>query len=211
MKKLVVLSMTAMLAASMMACSNDNSATDTKKEPAQQTESPKSPSKQTDPDWITPVGETISTEGGDFTFHTRNDQLEPVEAGTLTLDFDQVAGISGVLSPEFAEHVGQDKLEYIQVDIQVTNTSKDPINFDAYQATLITSTGEEITAPNPKLGEIPEGNFAGEEKKQASVFYVLEKSKAEDVEWVRLVMKAPTNESNEKIGEDLDIKVELKG
>lgn len=210
MKKFIVLSMTAMLAATMMACSDDNNATDTK-ESSKQTESQKSPSKQTDPDWITPVGETISTEGGDFTFHSRNDQVETVESGSVKMDFDQVAGISGVLSPEFAEHVGQDRLEYIQVDIQVINTSTDPINFDAYQATMITSTGEEIPAPNPKLGPPPEGNFAGEEKKQASVFYVLEKSKAEDVEWIRLVIKAPTNESNEKVGEDLDIKVELKG
>ncbi|WP_223703612.1 hypothetical protein [Sutcliffiella deserti] len=214
MKKLLTFSMTAILALMMTACTEDNnSAPDTtEKKPAEQNNTTDSgTSKQADPDWITPVGETISTEGGDFTFHSRNDQVEGQESGPLTIEFDQVAAISGVLAGDFAEYVGVDAIEYIQVDIQVENTSADPIDFPAYQATVITSTGEEITAPDPKLGVPPEGNFEGEETKQASVFYVLESSKAEEVEWVRIIMEAPRDGNGEKIGEDLDIRVELKG
>ncbi|WP_078382179.1 hypothetical protein [Sutcliffiella halmapala] len=215
MKKLVALSMTALLAAMMSACSDETNNATENKDPVEQNEKkedgPSGSTNQTDPDWITPVGETISTEGGDFTFHARNDKVEAVETGSLTVDFDQVATISGALSPEFAEYVGVDELEYIQLDIQVVNNSQESITFDAYQATVITNTGEEITMPNPKLGPPPEGNFEGEEKKQASIFYVLESSKAEEVEWVRIIMEAPRDKNDEKVGEDLDIKVELKG
>lgn len=45
--------------------------------------------------------------------------------------------------------------------------------------------------------------------KQGSIFFLLEKSKAEEVEWVQIIMKAPLDENNKEIGEELNIKVKL--
>lgn len=206
--------MTALLTIVLAACSeNDNNDATDNKEPIEQNDTNEvGDSSETDSEWHMAVGETVVIEGaGEFTIHARNDQIDEIVTDTVTVDFDKATLASGALIDGFAEHVGADAIEYIQLDIQVLNKTKGPINFDAYQPTVITSTGEEITVPNHKLGVPREANFNGEELKQGSIFYTLESSKAEDVEWIRIIMDAPRDENDEKVGEDVEITVEFKG
>jgi len=60
------------------------------------------------------------------------------------------------------------------------------------------------------LSDHIDGEYIGLVKKSGTSFYILENSKAEDVESVRLIYSAPTNSDYEDIGKEIDIEVELK-
>lgn len=164
---------------------------------------------------LIPIGETAETEGGSFTYHARNNRLKPIETDSFSIKVDKVSVMSGKLAGGFKEYLGQEEIEYIQFDLEVENKTSDSLNFEAYQASIVTSSGEEIVAPDSRLttksedtGELNE-KFTGGEKKQGAIFFLLEETKAEDVEWVQINMKAPLDENNEKVGEDVNIKVKL--
>ncbi|TYS67597.1 hypothetical protein FZC76_13550 [Sutcliffiella horikoshii] len=164
---------------------------------------------------LIPVGETAETEGGSFTYHARNNRLKPIETDSFNINVDKVSVMSGKLAGGFKEYMGQEEIEYIQFDLEVENKTSDSLNFEAYQASIVTNTGEEVAAPDSRLTTKSEDTaelnekFAGGEKKQGAIFFLLEETKAEDVEWVQINMKAPVDENNEKIGEDIQIKVKL--
>ncbi|QFT87799.1 Telomeric repeat-binding factor 2 [Bacillus sp. THAF10] len=208
MKKYLTLLCMALLVVVMTACTSDEKENTEDNKPNDHEFAEEIPESEAEESQV-PVGETAHTEGGSFTYHARNNRLKPIETATYTVDFDKVSAISGELAGGFKEYLGEDEIEYIQLDIEVTNKSDANINFDAYSAKIVTSTGETIETPNPMLSSQIEGKFAPEEMKQGSIFFLLEKSKAEEVEWVQIIMKAPLDENNKEIGEELNIKVKL--
>lgn len=54
-----------------------------------------------------------------------------------------------------------------------------------------------------------DGTYIGEVKKSGSQFFILENSKAEDIEWVRIIISSPMNEDFDRMGEGIDFKVEI--
>ncbi|PAE24052.1 hypothetical protein [Bacillus sp. 7894-2] len=158
--------------------------------------------------WETEVGETVENEGGTFTLHGRNDQVAPQTTGPMKLNITQVNKTSGVLKGEMKAMFDSEVANYVQVDMEVENTSEDTVNFYPDQATITTSTGEQVTSEFMMSDDVG-GEFIGPVKKQGSVFFFLKNSKAEDLEWVRLIVTAPSNADFETIGDDIDIKVEF--
>lgn len=164
----------------------------------------------TDNEWETQVGDTTENEAGSFTLHARNDTTDPIETGSISLTLNQVNTVSGELTEEFASYLDdKEDINYIQLDMEVANSSEETINFYAGQATVTTSTGEQLDMPNGLMSDHIGGEFIGAVSKSGSLIYLLENSLAEDVEWVRILINAPQNDNYEKIGEDIDIKVEL--
>jgi hypothetical protein len=205
MKKYLSLFLIGLLTVMMSACTSDNKQTTEANDEGFAEES----DERQDEESLIPLGETAVTEGGSFTYHARNNRLKVIETESFSVNFDKVSAISGELDGGFKEYLGKDQIEYIQLDIEVENTSSNPMNLNAYQASIVTSTGEEIDVPNSKLSSPLDEKFAPEEKKQGSIFYLLEKSKAEEVEWVQIIIEGPKDENNEKVGEDINIKVKL--
>jgi hypothetical protein len=89
------------------------------------------------------------------------------------------------------------------------NTSEENVSFYASQATMATSTGEQLE-PDTMLSDHIDGEYIGQVNKSGTSFYILENSKAEDVESVRLIYSGPDNDDFETVGEDVDFEVTLE-
>ncbi|MEA3318758.1 MAG: hypothetical protein U9Q88_01940 [Bacillota bacterium] len=208
MKKVLSLFLIGLLVVVLAACTSDDKKAN-EEGFAEETE------EREDEESLIPVGETAETEGGSFTYHARNNRLKPIETDSFNINVDKVSVMSGKLAGGFKDYMGQEEIQYIQFDLEVENKTSNSLNFEAYQASIVTNTGEEVAAPDSRLTTKSEDTaelnekFAGGEKKQGAIFFLLEETKAEDVEWVQINMKAPVDENNEKIGEDIQIKVKL--
>ncbi|MGJ9384294.1 hypothetical protein [Salipaludibacillus sp. CF4.18] len=159
-------------------------------------------------EWETEVGESVETEGGTFTLHARQDEIDTIETGPIVLNIEQLNSQSGELSPDMADIMETDELDMIQIDLNVENTSDEDITFYSGQATIATSTGEQIEA-DMFLSDHIDGEMMSGINANGTFFFVLENSNAEDVESVRLTWDAPTDADWETIGEDVDIEVEF--
>ena len=161
-----------------------------------------------DDEWETAVGETVENEGGVFTLHARAEPVDPIETGPVLVEIDQLNAQSGDLSGEMAEFMETDRLEMIQLDLSVANTSDEDIAFYADQAEIATSTGEQMQA-DFWLSDSIGGEMMGNTNAQGTLFFVLESTHAEEVEHIRIRWSAPQNEDFERIGEDVDVTVEF--
>ncbi|TMW71148.1 DUF4352 domain-containing protein [Alteribacter natronophilus] len=159
-------------------------------------------------EWETQVGETVENEGGSFTLVNRLDGIEPMESGPIILNIDQINVTSAQFEGDLADFMETDEADYIQVDMRVENTSDEDLTFYASQATLVTNTGEQLESDMWMSDHIP-GDIMSGVTASGSVFYVLENSDAEDIEWVRLVWSAPFDEDWEDVGEEIDEQFEL--
>ncbi|WP_413375756.1 hypothetical protein [Alkalihalobacillus sp. 1P02AB] len=173
-------------------------------------EEPEVSEETSDSGWEQQVGDTVENEGGKFTLHARNDSTESIETGSMTLNLVQVNAVSGELSDEFALFFDDEtELHYIQIDVEISNSSEETINFYADQATITTNTGEQLDMPDFFLSDHIGGEFIGAVNKSGSIFYILENSTADEIEWVRILISAPSDDSYETVGEEIDIKVEF--
>ncbi len=155
------------------------------------------------------VGDTVTSDNGEQTLVSRTDDVGTFESGPINLTIEKVNGVSANLKGDLAEIMETDQLEYIQVDMNVENTSEETVSFYASQATMTTNTGEQLE-PDMLMSEHIDGEFIGQVNKSGTSFYILENSKAENVESIRLIFSAASNDNFEDIGEEIDIEVDLK-
>lgn len=161
-----------------------------------------------DSSWDTEVGETVETDGGTFTLHARADDIDTIETGPIVMEIEQLNAQSGELSSDFAEMMDTEELHMIQMDLNVENTADEDIMFYSGQATISTSTGEQLES-DMWLSDHIDGDMMSGTNASGTFFFVLENSDAADVESVRLTWNAPNNEDFESVGEDVDIEVEF--
>lgn len=154
------------------------------------------------------VGDKVTSEAGEATLVSRTDDIGTFESGPIKLTIEKANGVSMAVDDDYYDFFETDQLEYIQVDLEVENTSEDNVTFYASQAIMTTSTGEQLE-PDMLMSDHIDGEYYGEVNKSGSSFYFLEKSDAEDVESIRLMFSAASDESFEDLGEDIDIEVEL--
>lgn len=156
----------------------------------------------------TTVGETVTNEGGSFTLLARATDIPTQEDGPMILNIPQVNTAYGELSGDLADFMDTDAIHYIQIDMEVENTSEETITFHASQATITTNTGEQLES-DMWLSDHLDGTYIGEIRKSGSQFFILENSSAEEIEWVRIIISSPTDENYDRLGEGIDFRVEL--
>ena len=154
------------------------------------------------------VGDVISNEAGDSTLVSLANDVGTFESGPIKLTIDKANGVSMEVSNSYVDLFETNQLEYIQVDMTVENTSEDHITFYASQAVMTTSTGEQLD-PDFILSDHIDGEYLGPITKSGSSFYILENSKAEDVESIKLFYSAPSNEDWEDVGEEIVVEIPL--
>jgi len=154
------------------------------------------------------VGDTVTTEAGDMTLKAQNEDIETIETGPFKVDIEQVNAVSGDLNPQSAEMFDTEQLEYIQIDLQIENTSEEDLIFYAGQAQIATNTGEQLES-DMWISDHIEGEFMGGVIQEGTLIYPLERSQAEEIETVRIVISAPQDENWQEVGEEVDVEVEL--
>lgn len=155
------------------------------------------------------VGDVIKGEAGDSTLVSRTDDVGTFESGPIVLEIEKANGVSLDVNDDFVDMFDSEEVEYIQVDMKVENTSEDNVTFYASQATMTTNTGEQLE-PDMLLSDHIDGEYLGEVNKSGSSFYILENSKAEDVESIKLFFSAPDDEDFESVGEDIEVEISLE-
>ncbi|WP_096154553.1 MULTISPECIES: hypothetical protein [Bacillus] len=205
MKKWFLLFIISMLAAMTVACSNDNNEKATDNEKPDISDENKSDTEEEDGDWVTPIGEPIITDGGTFIIHARNGNVESAKTGDVEVEFYQVAAMSGELEGEFAEYVGEEAIEYIQVDLIVNNLSDEKLLFLVDNMSIETSDGQVIENANPIFSNEFGDTLDGKEEKKGSLFFFLDTS-ASEVEWVEIKIPAVQNENKDTIGEEIRVR-----
>ncbi|WP_217586886.1 DUF4352 domain-containing protein [Lentibacillus saliphilus] len=215
MKKLLLLLLSLTFVVVLAACgSDDSSSNDTSDNTEDQSGSSENENvaeEETEPENEGNTSpDVIENEAGTFTAHTKFEEPQTHKTGPIVLTINKVVTASGELVEEMASILETDQLEYIQVDISVENTSEDDITFYAGQGKISTNTGEQLD-PNMFLSGHIDGDLMSGTKANDTFFYVLENSKAEDVESIRMVFSAPHGtESFEDVGEKLDFEIQLK-
>ncbi|GEM02055.1 protein of unknown function [Halolactibacillus halophilus] len=196
----------------LIGCSEDNSTTDVEpndqKNEANNEEVTESESDKNDEEYETQEGEVSENEGGTFTLHSRQDQIDTINTGPIVMEIEQLNTASGELSGDLADFLESDHIEYIQMDLVVENTSDEDITFYSSQAEIATSTGEQLES-DMWMSDHIEGDLMSGTKHSGSLFFILENSKAEDVESIRIKWSAPYNEDWEDVGEAVDIEISL--
>lgn len=211
--KLGLSALALILSVGLAACSEEASTPAEKEETAPTEETAAEPVEEApaeESEFETEVGETIENEAGSFTLLKRNSDVEPVTTGPFTINFPQVNAITGTVNADYVEVMGgKEQLEYIQIDMEASHNDEANNTLYSNISQITTSTGEQIEA-DMLMSEQMDSDFIGKVNKKGSYFYILQDSKAEDVEWVRFIMEAPVStESIESVGEKVDIQIPL--
>lgn len=117
-------------------------------------------------------------------------------------------------APGFDDNGKEITTSAVGVKMQIENTTSDKI-YTTYpdQATLVTSTGEQVEADmllsDHLGGEIHEGVI-----KEGNVIFYLDRGKAESIEWIKLTWnnnyEDPNGDYEKDLYKDMEVKLELK-
>ncbi|MCM3380284.1 MULTISPECIES: hypothetical protein [Shouchella] len=158
-------------------------------------------------DWEYQVGDM--NEDGNFKLLARNDTSDTIETASISLHFPQVTVAEVVEWPEeLADSYDFEPTGVIQIDMEVSNSSEDTINFYMDQATITTNTGEQLE-PDLLTSDHIGGVFIGAVNKSGSVRYMLESSDPNEIEWVRVLINAPHDANFESLGHDIDVQIDF--
>ncbi|AIC95710.1 hypothetical protein [Shouchella lehensis] len=160
-----------------------------------------------DNDWEMQVGDT--NEDGVLRLLGRNDTSETIETGSMSLDLPQVTVSEVVDWPaELADFYDFEPTGIISIDMEVSNSSEDTVNFYMDQATITTNTGEQLD-PDIMSSDHIGGEFIGAVNKKGTIVYMLENSDPNEVEWVRILISAPHDDDFESAGDKVDVQIDF--
>jgi hypothetical protein len=157
----------------------------------------------------TKVGDVVETEGGKFTLVSLSEVEQNIKSGPMNVTIPSVKVVHTVAEGQLKDMVGKDEFAYVSVNMVVENSSEDTISYYPDQAKLVTNTGEQIDMPEMFLSDDLGGDFYGKVVKDGSIMFILEKSKAEDIKWIRLIIGGASDKDFNKVGEEADLKIEF--
>lgn len=106
--------------------------------------------------------------------------------------------------------IDKDKeIALIALNVSAENTNDKTINFYLGQATITTDTKEQVE-PDAMLSENIDGEFLGKVKHDGTNIYILKKSKADDINKIKLFVDAPSDENFEDVGNKVELELKLK-
>lgn len=222
-KKIVTILMASMMALSVMGCGGDNgkkvesqkeiSAEEKpeKEQVEEQEATDKEVSAETDESTTGEVVEqdglrkepvatnkelNLEGEAGPFKY-----VIEGVQVSKLTATTDEMAQLLGIEKNK--------EVALVAINASAENTTEDTLSFYLGQATLTTSTKEQVD-PEGFLSDYIDGEFLGNVKHSGNLIYILKQSNAEDITGLTLHIDAPHNENYEDVGDDVKIDITLK-
>lgn len=129
-------------------------------------------------------------------------------AGPMNYSIDAIQ-ISNLIATEdaAAEMFGIEKnkeVAIIVMDVTAENTSDEDVSFYISQATLISSTKEQVD-PSLLFSNYIDGEFLGQVVKNGSLVYILPNSNANDISSINLRISAPTDSEWNSLSDDISI------
>ncbi|WP_078392608.1 hypothetical protein [Shouchella patagoniensis] len=151
------------------------------------------------------------TEEGTFEVYKQTDG-ESVEAGPVHLEIEQALVGTAQLDGYIAAFTSEEQIDYIQLDVNVENTSSEDVHFAFGHAKMTTNTGEEVEVPNIVLSDESDHELQGNDSQSGSFIYPLEESTVADIQELEFVFTGPGESADsELLAEDVHVKVEFEG
>ncbi|GIN10235.1 hypothetical protein J26TS2_01020 [Shouchella clausii] len=97
----------------------------------------------------------------------------------------------------------------VGVKFNIENTSDKTWATFPDQATLVTSTGEQIDMPDMWISDSIGGEIHGGVIKEGDVIWYLERGEAESIEWIKLVFSS-SDPDNFTVREEFEVELDLK-
>lgn len=219
-KKIVTIMLASMMAFSVVGCGNDNGkkvesqkeiSAEEKAEEEKAEEATEEKEEETDD---STTGEVVEENGLRKEPVATNKELNLTgETGPFkyTIEAVQVSKLTAT-TDEMAEMLGIEKdreVALVAINASAENTTEDTLSFYLGQATLTTSTKEQVD-PEGFLSDYIDGEFLGNVKHSGNLIYILKQSNAEDITGLTLHIDAPHNENYENVGDDVKIDITLK-
>src|SRR5699024_303072 len=133
------------------------------------------------------VGDQISNEHGDFTIHKITTEEVETEEIPVNVKISRMLAASGEVKGSFVDILGKEVLDYIEFDVRIENITDEIINFQIVKGKVVTNTGEEIDSADILLSDFVPDEIRSQVYVHGKFFYVLEDTKAEDIESVRII------------------------
>lgn len=151
------------------------------------------------------------TYGGDFNVVAHKEDIDKVKVGPLTITIVVSNLVTGTITDSFAlKEVGKENIDYINIGMKIDTTDED-INFSSEHLKLSTNTGERFETPHEYLSDQVEMQYIKEiYTRTRMISYLFDDSKVEEVESAVLLIKAPTDENGQPLGEDAKINIDFK-
>lgn len=207
-KRILLGCLVVLTAVSLSGCGNDNGKkVESKKEVEKTTE------KSTETD-DSKTGEIIE-ENGMKKIPVMTDKKLNMKGKTgpikYSIDGIQVSKFTAT-NDEMAKTLEIDKdkeIALIALNVSAENTNDKTINFYLGQATITTDTKEQVE-PDVMLSENIDGEFLGKVKHEGTNIYILKKSKADNINKIKLFVDAPSDENFEDVGNKVELELKLK-
>ncbi len=146
---------------------------------------------------------------GNFETFSMKENLGTIKSGPLSFKMKKVSVLKGIVDPGYR----QGKLPDKKIDVVTFNlygeSEEREFQFDETHFTLRTGKGEIVEEPNGMLSSavFPLAFVSGE--RFTVITFLLEESKAEEIQNVTFQIKAPTDKNGEPLGEDVKLDIDL--
>lgn len=156
------------------------------------------------------VGRTIKNETGEFTLIKKAELNEEYSTGSMTVTVTGATVQHVQVAEGYIDFFDSREFATVVIHVTVRNNSEDDICFYPDQAVLVTNTGEQVDGPHMFISDHIGGTFFGKIVKDGAVAYILPKSEAQEIEWVKLIMSAPHLDNTfDDVGKELRIKIDF--
>lgn len=186
----------------------DNGSTETETTDDDSTEDEAEPEEDEEPEDLSDestgnVGEL--SEDGSQQIVAEITEPQTLTTGDFTVDIDGIVVAEWVEVPEeMMDFYDSEPTGYVAFNVGVEHAGEETIDFYISQATLTTSTGEQLET-DFLISDHIEGEFIGAVSKSGVLVFMLENSDPNEIESVRFLVDSPTNfETFDDVGEDID-------
>jgi len=154
------------------------------------------------------VMEETETEEGTFSIYERYQDLTSYEEGSMNIRVNQVDLGSAELVGFVSATTGEEQIDYVEVEMEIENTSGDTVYFPYGETSVETNTGESIDTPSIVLSDEIDPDFAAGDVKTVQLLFPVES--VQNLNEVVVTMNGPSTEvGGDQVGEDLQFTVEL--
>lgn len=204
-KRILTIGLAMLMATSLVACSDNGKKIESRKEVSKKTEATADESK---------TGEIVEEDGmkkvpviTDKKLNKKGKtgpikyNIKAIQVSEFTATTDDMANALDI----------EKNKEYtlVAMDVSFENTSEKTICFYPDQGEITTNTKEQVAA-DMFFSDSVGGDFIGNVRKEGTLFFVLKKTNANDIDTISYHVDAPSNEDFESVGDNLEVELNFE-
>lgn len=143
---------------------------------------------------------------GDFENLKEKNDLGTYESGPISFGIKSVTVKRGEINEAFLNGLPDGEVEFIKIVMNLTS-KRNNINFTEENFQLKTDSGEKFKEPNALMSSVLDISYRGSGEYNVTVTYLLEKTKADDIQKINFYAKAPTDKNGQPLGKDINIDI----